>query len=58
MVQLMLFWRNPNFVIRPISLLAARMFVVCTTVTYGNGIVSYSDYDEILKQVQDDVSKG
>ncbi|GGK48307.1 hypothetical protein GCM10007963_15860 [Lutibacter litoralis] len=54
----MLFWRNPNFVIRPISLLAARMFVVCTTVTYGNGIVSYSDYDEILKQVQDDVSKG
>ncbi len=34
------------------------MFVVFTTVTYGNGIVSCSDYDEILKQVQDDVSKG
>ncbi|WP_164975243.1 hypothetical protein [Lutibacter sp. HS1-25] len=40
------------------TLLPARMFVACCIVSYGNGFVGSSDYDEILKQVQDYVSKG
>jgi len=40
------------------TLLPARMFVLCTDVCFGNGIVGSSYFDEILKQVQNDVLKA
>jgi hypothetical protein len=39
------------------TLLPARMFVLCSAVCYGNGFVDSSHFDEILKQVQNDVLK-